>query len=78
MWKAPIYRKSYKKRYGTRCFLRPSNNTYPICKNGKPYCKGIRAALYYIQMNKDKNLIRRAKTLKKKYCNNLKKPPSLF
>jgi len=68
MWKAPIYRNSYKKRYGSRCFLRPRDKAYPICTNGVVDCKGIRAALYYTRLNKNKKLMRKAKTLKKKYC----------
>ena len=31
-WKAPVYRKSYKKRYGPGCFLKPKTQKYPICK----------------------------------------------
>ena len=73
MWKAPIYRRSYKRKYGSRCFLNPRENTYPICKNGKIDCKGLRAAMYYIRLNDEKKLKKRAITLKKKYCQKLKK-----
>ena len=74
MWHAPIYRKSYKKRYGSRCFLSPQNEKYPICNNGKIDCKGLRAAAYYIRLNKYKsqknikNIKKKAVTLKRKYC----------
>lgn len=68
MWKAPIYRNSYKRRYGTRCFLRPRDKAYPICTKRKIDCKGIRAALYYSRLNKQKNLERKARTLKRIYC----------
>lgn len=73
MWKAPIYRNSYKKRYGSHCFLRPRVKKYPICTKGLLDCKGIRAALYYTRLNKEKTLRRKAQTLKKIYCNKLKK-----
>ncbi len=73
MWKAPIYRNSYKRRYGTRCFLRPRDKKYPICSKGMIDCKGLRAALYYTRLNKEKELQKRGRTLKKKYCQKLKK-----
>lgn len=73
MWKAPVYRTSYKKRYGSRCFLRPRNKAYPICTKGKIECKGINAALYYARLNKEKGVARKAQTLKKKFCKKLKK-----
>ena len=77
MWKAPIYRSSYKKRYGSRCFLRPKDKKYPICTDGKIDCKGVRAAMYYLRFNKNRtrNLMKKAKTLKKKYCKKLKTSP---
>ena len=73
MWKAPIYRISYKRKYGSRCFLRPRTHSYPICKKGKIDCKGLRAASYYIRLNRAKNLTKRVNTLQKKYCQKLKK-----
>jgi len=72
MWKAPIYRTSYKKRYGSRCFLRPRDNAYPVCTKGKISCKGIHAALYYARLNKENGVLQKAKTLKNKYCKKLK------
>jgi hypothetical protein len=75
MWKAPVYRNSYKRRYGTRCFLRPRDKGYPICTKGQIDCKGINAALYYSRMNKDRKVFRKAKTLKRLYCKKLKKQP---
>lgn len=38
--------KNYKKKYGSRCFLRPRELKYPICdkRNGKVHCKGLLAA----------------------------------
>jgi hypothetical protein len=68
MWKAPLYRTSYKKRYGSRCFLRPRDKAYPICTRGKIDCKGLRAAQYYSRLNKQKPLLKKIKTLKNKYC----------
>jgi hypothetical protein len=76
MWKAPIYRMHYKKKYGTRCFLRPRDRAYPICSHGKIDCKGLRAAQYYLRLNRktmrntsaNKKLWKKAKTLTRKYC----------
>ena len=73
MWKAPIYRNTYKRRYGTRCFLRPRDKAYPICTKGKIDCRGIHAALYYSRMNKEKKVFRKAKTLKRMFCKKLKR-----
>jgi len=73
MWKAPIYRTSYKKKYGTRCFLRPRTKSYPICKKGKIDCKGLNAASYYIRLNQSRNLTQKVTSLQKKYCQKLKK-----
>ena len=73
MWKAPVYRTSYKKKYGSRCFLRPQDKTYPICKKGIIDCKGLRAASYYIRLNQAKHLTKKVNALKKKYCQKLKK-----
>lgn len=41
-------RKTYKKKYGSRCFLLPSQLKYPVCdkKTGKMNCKGLLAAHY--------------------------------
>tara|TARA_Y100000991_G_C21955695_1_gene341964 strand:+ start:515 stop:1531 length:1017 start_codon:yes stop_codon:yes gene_type:complete len=41
-------RKTYKKKYGSRCFLLPSQLKYPVCdkKTGKMNCKGLLAAYY--------------------------------
>ena len=40
--------KTYKKKYGSRCFLLPSQLKYPVCdkKTGKMNCKGLLAAHY--------------------------------
>jgi hypothetical protein len=72
MWKAPVYRNSYKKRYGSHCFLRPRDKAYPVCTKGRFDCKGIQAALYYTRLNKDKKLMRKAQTLKR-LCKKLKR-----
>ena len=39
-------RKTFKKKYGSRCFLLPKQLKYPIChkKTGKINCKGLLAA----------------------------------
>jgi len=71
MWKAPIYRMHYKKKYGSRCFLRPRDLAYPICSHGKIDCKGLRAAQYYLRLNrktrKSYKLWKKARTLRT-YC----------
>ena len=65
-WKAPIYRKSYKKKYGSRCFLKPRVEKYPICKNGKIDCKGLQSAMYYSRLLHNKNVTKKARKLIKK------------
>ncbi len=71
-WTAPLYRKSYKKRYGSHCFLIPNDYKYPVCTKGKIDCKGLRAAEFYVNMYKEhpryKTLKRKIKTLKRKHC----------
>ena len=67
-WYAPVYRKSYKKHYGTRCFLDPKRLKYPICTNGKINCNALNAAEYYARLNKSKKIMKRIKTLKRKWC----------
>ncbi len=63
MWKAPIYRKSYKKKYGTKCFL-DNNLKYPICSRGKIDCKGLNAASYYARLQKNKKVLNKIKKIK--------------
>lgn len=65
-WIAPIYRTSYKKRYGSRCFLKPRSQKYPICKNGKISCRGLRAASYYARLAKNRNTLKKANKLYRK------------
>uniref|UniRef100_A0A6C0EUR2 Uncharacterized protein n=1 Tax=viral metagenome TaxID=1070528 RepID=A0A6C0EUR2_9ZZZZ len=65
MWKAPIYRKSYKKKYGSKCFL--NNLKYPICSRGKIDCKGLRAAAYYARLQNNKKILNKTKKIYKKY-----------
>ncbi len=72
MWKAPLYRTHYQKKYGSRCFLRPRDKAYPICTNGRVDCKGLRAAAYYLRFNPTPILQNKVKTLQKKYCKKLK------
>jgi hypothetical protein len=77
LWKAPLYRKSYRKKYGSRCFLKPKDLSYPICTQGKIDCRGLYAANYYLRLNKrktkGKGLKNKVRTLKNLYCNHLKK-----
>ncbi len=72
MWKAPKYRKTYKKKYGSRCFLLPKENKFPICTDGKVDCKGLYAAQFYNNMRQKNKHYRTVKNkinkLKKKYC----------
>jgi len=65
MWHPPKYRKSYKKKYGARCFLQPKTLKYPICTKGKLDCSGLNAAAYYARLNKNKGLLRTIKRLKR-------------
>lgn len=67
-WTAPVYRKSYKKHYGSHCFLDAKRLKYPICSNGKIDCKALNAAQYYARLNKSKRIMKRIKTLKRKLC----------
>ena len=67
-WRPPIYRKSYKNRYSSKCFLDPKRLKYPICNKGRVSCKGLNAAQYYARLNKNKKLLRLIKTLKNKHC----------
>ena len=67
-WTAPVYRKSYRKRYGSKCFLDPKRLKYPVCSRGKINCKALNAAQYYAILNNKKNLTRKIKTYKNKYC----------
>jgi hypothetical protein len=67
-WIAPIYRKSYKKRYGNKCFIEPKKLKYPICSNGKINCKALNAAQYYSILNNKRVLTRKIKKLKNKWC----------
>ena len=63
-WHAPTYRKSYKKKYGSRCFLKPRTMKYPICTKGKIDRSALNAAYYYARLNKNKKLMRTIKKLK--------------
>ena len=65
-WIPPVYRKSYKKHYGSACFLDPKRLKYPICSKGRISCKGLNAAQYYARLNKNNKLLKLIKTLKNK------------
>jgi hypothetical protein len=67
-WKAPRYRKSYRKKYGSSCFLDPGRLRFPICTQGKLDCKALYAARYYAMMLKDKKILSKIKTLKSQHC----------
>ena len=67
-WKPPVYRKSYRKKYGANCYVDPKRLKYPICTRGKIDCKALNAAEYYARLNKSKRIMKRIKTLKKKWC----------
>ena len=71
-WKAPKYRKSYRGKYGSHCFLVPNELKYPICSNGRIDCSGLRAAEFYVNMYKEhpryKSLKRKINKLKRKHC----------
>ena len=65
-WHAPVYRRSYKRKYGPRCFLKPRTQKYPICKDGKISCRGLRAAAYYARLTKNRSTLKKAVRLYKK------------
>ncbi len=67
-WTAPIYRKSYRKRYGSKCFVEPKRLKYPICSRGKINCKALNAAQYYAILNNKKSLTRKIKKIKNRFC----------
>jgi hypothetical protein len=64
-WKAPTYRKSYKRLFGARCFLEPKRLKYPICKAGRVSCKALNAAHYYARLNHNTTVTRKIKQLRK-------------
>lgn len=79
-------RKTYKKKYGSRCFLLPSQLKYPVCdkKTGKMNCKGLLAAHYRASLSIRRKLkpktysyrkiTKKAKKIAKKHkCNWTKK-----
>jgi len=66
MWHAPIYRKSYKKKNKSRCFLDPKRLKYPICTHGKINCSALNAAYYYARLNKNKKIMKTIKKLRRK------------
>ena len=66
-WKAPVLRKSYKKKYGSRCFLEPKTLKYPICTKGIIDYKALNAAYYYARLNKNKKVLKTIKNLIKKH-----------
>jgi len=67
-WSAPKYRASYKKKYGSKCFIEPNKLKYPICTNGKINCRALDAAQYYSILNNKHALTRKIKGLKNKLC----------
>jgi hypothetical protein len=67
-WNAPKYRKSYKKKYGSKCFVDPIRLKYPICTNGKVNCKALNAAQYYSILNNKHSITKKIKVLKNKWC----------
>ena len=64
-WKAPVYRKSYRKKYGPSCFLEPDTLRYPICTNGRLDCKALRAAQYYARLTKNKKVLAKIRKTQK-------------
>lgn len=64
-WKAPIYRKSYRTRYGPSCFLEPKTLRYPVCTHGRLDCKALYAAQYYARLSKNKKVLEKIRKTKK-------------
>lgn len=71
-WNAPKQRKSYKKKYGSKCYLLPKENKFPICTKGKVDCQGLYAAQFYNNMRQKnphyKTVKNKINTLKHKHC----------
>jgi hypothetical protein len=64
-WKPPIYRKSYRKKYGSSCFLEPRKLSYPICTHGRLDCKALQAARYYAMLLKNKRVLEKIRKTQK-------------
>jgi hypothetical protein len=58
-----------KKRCGSRCFLQPKKNKYPICTvSCKPDCRGIKSAKVRSGQFKHKSVMKLAKRMEEKFC----------
>lgn len=59
-----------KQRCGSKCFLSPAKNKYPICRRNtcKPDCRGIISAKVRAGQYKETSVMALAKKLEKLYC----------
>lgn len=68
--KRGVERSAMKKKCGSKCFLSPKNNGYPICavNTCKPDCRGIISAKVRSAQFKDKSVLALAKKMEKRFC----------
>jgi hypothetical protein len=58
-----------KKKCGSKCFLVPRENKYPICTMScKPDCRGIKSAKVRSGQYKKNSVMKLAKRMEKKFC----------
>ena len=66
---SPKKRSALKKKCGSKCFLSPKYNKYPICTMScKPDCRGIKSAKVRSGQYKNKSVMKLAKRMEKKVC----------
>lgn len=62
-------RSALKKKCGSKCFLSPKDNKYPICTmTCKRDCRGIKSAKVRSAQFKNKSVLALAKRMDKKFC----------
>lgn len=59
-----------KKKCGSKCFLSPAKNGYPICARNtcKPDCRGIISAKVRAGQYKEKSVMALARQMERKFC----------
>ena len=63
-------RSAMKKKCGSKCFLSPAKNGYPICARNtcKPDCRGIISAKVRAGQYKETTLMALARRMERKFC----------
>jgi len=63
-------RSAMKKKCGSKCFLSPVKNGYPICARNtcKPDCRGIISAKVRAGQYKEKSVMSLARRMERKFC----------